>query len=112
MHDQVNICDLAFGELEAFVTGELGLPRFRTLQIWQWIWRRNARAFDDMTDIAKDVRVRLAERCRIVWPEISLVRKSEDGTVKFLLRLADGEHVETVLIPSTDKAGTTRIHYR
>lgn len=42
MHDQVNICDLAFGELEAFVTGELGLPRFRTLQIWQWIWRRNA----------------------------------------------------------------------
>ena len=109
MHDQVNICDLAFGELEAFVTGELGLPRFRTLQIWQWIWRRNARAFDDMTDIAKDVRVRLAERCRIVWPEISLVRKSEDGTVKFLLRLADGEHVETVLIPSTDKAGTTRM---
>ena len=109
MHDQVNICDLAFGELEAFVTGELGLPRFRTLQIWQWIWRRNARAFDDMTDIAKDVRVRLAERCRIVWPEISLVRKSEDGTVKFLLRLADGEHVETVLIPSRDKAGTTRM---
>lgn len=67
------------------------------------------RSFDEMTDIAKDVRALLAERCRISWPEISLVRKSSDGTVKFLLRLADGEHIETVLIPSTDKAGATRM---
>ena len=109
MHDQVNICDLTFGELEHFVTDTLTLPRFRALQIWQWIWRRNARSFDEMTDIAKDVRALLAERCRISWPEISLVRKSSDGTVKFLLRLADGEHIETVLIPSTDKAGATRM---
>lgn len=42
MHDQVNICDLTFGELEHFVTDTLTLPRFRALQIWQWIWRRNA----------------------------------------------------------------------
>ena len=109
MHDQVNICDLTFGELEHFVTDTLTLPRFRALQIWQRIWRRNARSFDEMTDIAKDVRALLAERCRISWPEISLVRKSSDGTVKFLLRLADGEHIETVLIPSTDKAGATRM---
>ena len=60
MHDQVNICDLTFGELEHFVTDTLTLPRFRALQIWQWIWRRNARSFDEMTDIAKDVRALLA----------------------------------------------------
>ena len=47
--------------------------------------------------------------CAPCLPEISLVRKSSDGTVKFLLRLADGEHIETVLIPSTDKAGATRM---
>lgn len=109
MHNQANICDLSFRELEAFVTSELGLPKFRALQIWQWIWRKNARTFAEMTDMAKDVRALLAERCRIVWPEIALVRESKDGTVKFLLRLADGEHVETVLIPSTDKAGSTRM---
>jgi 23S rRNA (adenine2503-C2)-methyltransferase len=96
----VDLCNLAFPELEAFVTGEMGQPRFRALQIWQWIWRKNAADFDAMTDIARETRAMLARRAGLIRPRIAAVRESRDGTVKLLLRLADGEHVETVLIPS------------
>jgi 23S rRNA (adenine2503-C2)-methyltransferase len=95
----VDLCNLTFPELEAFVTGELGQPRFRALQIWQWIWRKNAADFDAMTDLARETRALLARRAGMIRPQIAAIRESRDGTVKFLLRLADGEHVETVLIP-------------
>lgn len=53
-----------------------------------------------MTDVSRETRALLTERATLSRPEVAVVRQSSDGTVKFLLRLADGEHVETVLIPS------------
>lgn len=97
---KVDLCDLSFPELEHFVTAGLGLPKFRALQIWQWIWRKNVTDFEAMTDVSRETRGLLARRAVLSRPQVALVRQSVDGTVKFLLRLADGEHVETVLIPS------------
>ncbi len=97
---RVDLCDLSFPELERFVTVDLSQPKFRALQIWQWIWRKNVTDFEAMTDVSRETRALLAERAALSRPEVVVVRQSSDGTVKFLLRLADGEHVETVLIPS------------
>ena len=52
-----------------------------------------------MTDVSKALRARLEEVAEIRWPVVEAVRESRDGTVKFLLALADGERVECVLIP-------------
>ncbi|ABM27484.1 23S rRNA (adenine(2503)-C(2))-methyltransferase RlmN [Nitratidesulfovibrio vulgaris] len=104
-----DILNLTYEELEAFMTAELGEPRFRARQVWQWLWQKCARSFDEMTNVSKATRARLAEKAVITWPEVETVQKSADGTTKFLLRLADGALVETVLIPSASREGTLRI---
>ena len=55
-----------------------------------------------MTNITKALRIRLAEKARIVWPGMVAKRCSRDGTTKFLLALEDGQQIETVLIPEKD----------
>lgn len=101
--------NMTFEELEAFVVNELHEPRFRAMQIWQWIWSKNARSFDDMTNLSHASRERLKEIAHIVSPEVVTVQTSADGTEKMLLRLADGALVETVLISSTGHDGKTRM---
>ena len=103
------ILDLTFPELSRLMTEELGEAPFRAVQVWQWLWQKRARSFDAMTNVSKAARSALAERCRIVWPEIAATEVSRDGTTKFLLRLEDGESVETVLIPSSSRDGKGRM---
>lgn len=96
----VDLCNLPYPALERFVVEDLRLKRFRAGQIWQWIWVRGVADFKSMTDLPQADRALLAERACIRWPTVADVRVSEDGTTKFLLKLTDGELVETVLIPS------------
>ncbi|MBR3880757.1 MAG: 23S rRNA (adenine(2503)-C(2))-methyltransferase RlmN [Mailhella sp.] len=96
----MNLCDLPYAELERFAVETLGFKKFRAGQIWQWIWAKNVSGFDAMTDLSQTDRAKLEEHAVIRWPSIADVRVSSDGTTKFLLELADGELVETVLIPS------------
>lgn len=103
-----NILELTLPELTQWVTGTLQLPKYRASQIWQWVWQRMARSFDDMTSISKPVRERLGELAVITWPEVDKIQKSQDGTTKFLLRLGDGERIETVLIPAESREGNVR----
>ncbi len=81
----------------------LGLRAYRAGQIRQWIYRHHARSFDEMSNIAKAERERLAGIFTI--PALHLVRseQSSDGTRKFLFRLEDGHTVESVLIPDEDR---------
>ncbi len=94
-----NLLDLTHAQLEDFVTSGLGLPRFRADQVWQWLWQKDAQDFEAMTNLSKELRAELAAKAAVVWPTVEVVRTSRDGTVKFLLGLADGERIETVLIP-------------
>lgn len=103
-----NLLELTLPELEAWMQSELGEPKFRAMQIWQWVWQRMARDFTSMTNVSKACRERLTEIAEIVWPEVAAVEESSDGTTKFLLRLADGAQVETVLIPSDSREGVRR----
>jgi 23S rRNA (adenine2503-C2)-methyltransferase len=96
-----NLIDLTFHELESLIVS-LGEPPYRARQVWQWLWQKGCRDIAAMTDVSKVLRARLAEAATIVWPMVARVRESADGTVKFLLALADGEAVECVLIPEKD----------
>lgn len=80
--------------------GERG---FRATQLVKWIHQRGVLDFDAMTDISKGMRVRLGQLAELVLPEIALERASDDGTVKWVLRLADGNAIETVFIPEDDR---------
>ena len=106
---KLDILNLSRAELGEFITIQLGEKPFRAGQVWQWLWQRQARSFDIMTNVSKELRARLAETAEIRWPQIAREDKSEDGTVKLLLRLSDGELVETVLIPSESRTGQRRM---
>jgi 23S rRNA (adenine2503-C2)-methyltransferase len=86
---------------------QLGEPanraRMRAGQLWHWIYHRGATSFDAMTSLAKDLRARLAETCEVGRPNVSRALESFDGTRKWLLKLPDGEEVESVHIPEEDR---------
>ena len=82
--------------------------RMRAGQIWHWLYHRGATSFDGMTNIARDLRVRLDEEFVIGRPEIVTEQVSNDGTRKWLLRLAPDERgarheVVMVYIPEEDR---------
>lgn len=77
---------------------EMGQPAFRAKQIFQWL-HRGAVSFDEMSNLSKELRARLAETCVITVPTVERKQESKlDGTVKYLWKLQDGNCVETVLM--------------
>jgi 23S rRNA (adenine2503-C2)-methyltransferase len=80
-----------------------GAEPFRARQLWHWIYHRGATDFADMTNLAKGFRERLAQRYTLGRPVVASALASSDGTRKWLLRFADGQEVETVHIPETDR---------
>jgi len=80
-----------------------GEKAFRARQLWHWIYHRGATDFAEMSTLAKDFRAKLAERATLRRPEVVDARISVDGTRKWLIRLADGNEVETVFIPEEDR---------
>ncbi len=77
----------------------LGEKPFHARQVLQWIHQRHADAFDEMTDLSKNLRARLNEIAAIRLPEILSEQTSTDGTVKWLFESGAGQAVETVFIP-------------
>jgi 23S rRNA (adenine2503-C2)-methyltransferase len=88
------------GELEQALA-ELGVAPFHGRQVFHWIWARGESDFARMTDLSRELRERLAAICTIATPVVEARQTSADGTTKFLLRLADGRHIESVYIPDT-----------
>jgi 23S rRNA (adenine2503-C2)-methyltransferase len=79
-----------------------GLKAFQGRQIRQWIFKKLAGSFDEMTNLSKPLRARLEEEVRINHLERVNVLTSEDGTQKFLFQLFDGHFIESVLIPEKE----------
>ncbi len=80
-----------------------GAEPFRARQLWHWIYHRGVTDFAAMTNLAKGFRERLAERYALRRPGIATALASVDGTRKWLLRFDDGQEVETVHIPESDR---------
>ncbi|WP_296431020.1 23S rRNA (adenine(2503)-C(2))-methyltransferase RlmN [Yoonia sp.] len=77
--------------------------KMRVGQIWQWLYHWGTRDFALMTNLAKDYRTMLAENFVIALPEVVTRQVSDDGTRKYLVRIAGGHEVEVVYIPETDR---------
>jgi 23S rRNA (adenine2503-C2)-methyltransferase len=82
--------------------GEHGIAPYRAGQILRWIYHRGVCSFSEMTDLSKNLRGLLSERLAISRLETEHVQTSKDGSRKYLFRLKDGQHVESVLIPEPD----------
>ena len=73
--------------------------KMRVGQLWQWLYQKGVRDFDQMTNLSKDYRQMLSEQFVIKLPEVVSRHLSEDGTRKYLVRIAGGHEVEVVYIP-------------
>jgi 23S rRNA (adenine2503-C2)-methyltransferase len=98
---KIDILSFTREELVAWLAGR-DISAYRADQIRKWIYQHQVDSFDRMTDIAKDIRAQLAQHFSIPRLGVERIEKSRDGSRKYLFRLADGRHIETVLIPERD----------
>lgn len=96
-----NILDFTREDLSTWFAGKDIRP-FRAGQVFKWIYLQQEDTFEQMTDLSKDLRKILADHFSIDRLVLDNQQKSVDGTEKFLLRLGDGQHIESVLIPEKD----------
>ncbi|MDM9558638.1 23S rRNA (adenine(2503)-C(2))-methyltransferase RlmN [Bordetella petrii] len=100
--ERVNLLGLDGAALSDLV-GQWGGKPFRARQLQRWIHQRCADSFDAMTDLARDFRGQLAQRCRIEAPPVNTEQRSSDGTRKWLFGVGQGNAIETVFIPEDDR---------
>ena len=86
------------------VAKDLGMPAFTGGQMADWLYRRYVSGIDEMTNISKANRARLAEQYDIGLMPPTDCQRSIDGTVKYLFPTSNGREVETVYIPDGDRA--------
>jgi len=99
--EKTDLKGLDLEETEAWAVRQ-GLDTYRGRQIRQWLFQKRAASFDEMTNIPKGLRTALKEVANIENLELLQSQASEDGTEKYLLQLADGLLIESVLIPERD----------
>jgi 23S rRNA (adenine2503-C2)-methyltransferase len=98
----LNLLSLHFSAAERLIQ-ELGWPRYRTSQLFRWLYRKRARSIDDMTNFSQAERAQLRQLARIVRFEKVQILRSSDGTRKFVARLDDDLSIESVLIPDAGR---------
>ena len=103
MPEKKDVRALAKEELRAFFTA-LGEPAYRGNQVYEWLWKKSAHNFEDMTNLSKEMRQHLSDHFVINHIEVDLMQRSEDGTIKNAVRLHDGLVVESVLIPTENRS--------
>lgn len=93
-----NLLDYTQNELANIIK-----PKFRAKQIYEWIYKKNAKSFDEMSNLPKDIRENLKGEFQI--DPLSCVRSeiSKDGSIKYLFKLHDGKTIESVLLPMKDE---------
>ena len=100
---RINLLGLNRGQMEAFFA-DIGEKRFRAKQVMKWIHHQGVLDFEQMTDLSKALRGKLALLADVCPPEIAGQYDSTDGTRKWAIRVEGGALVESVLIPEGDRA--------
>lgn len=101
-NSSINLLDFSRKKMETFLL-ELGEKPFRSQQIIKWIHQIGLTDFEGMTNLSKSLRQKLAEHATIALPEVVWDQASSDGTHKWLIRLFDGNCIETVFIPEKNR---------
>lgn len=95
--EKIDIKSLTLKKLTEFAES-IGLKSFNAKQIYIWLHQKNIGDFEEMTNLSKAVREKLADQCEIVGLTIKQKQVSSDGTIKYLYKLSDGNCIETVLM--------------
>ena len=95
---KINLLALTPAEVAALVE-RLGEPAYRATQILDWLWHKGAVSFAQMSNLPMSLRQKLEQQAEIGFLEVLAKQKSVDGTEKILFALADGQTVETVILP-------------
>ncbi|MGW8180994.1 MAG: 23S rRNA (adenine(2503)-C(2))-methyltransferase RlmN, partial [bacterium] len=82
---------------------ELGLPSFRSKQLFHWIYDKYASTIDEITEFSAGLREELSKKAYIENLKLASSEVSSDGTKRFLFTLEDGEAIESVLIPDGER---------
>ena len=99
---KLNLLDYNRQGLEKLFT-DMGEKSFHGRQVFQWIHQHGITDFAGMTNLGKALRVKLQSQAEIKQLDVSYEQLSEDGTVKWLLKLSDGNCIEMVFIPEDDR---------
>lgn len=98
MENQMNLLEMTPPEISRFLVS-LGEPPYRTGQILDWLYKKEAISFAEMTNLPLGLREKLSGRIKTGFLHKTAEQISRDGTVKFLFTLSDGQGVETVMLP-------------
>ncbi len=94
-----DIRQLSLEEIQEFFVS-IGDKAFRAKQVYEWLWKKSVKDFDQMTNISLSTRELLKEKFSINHIKVDEMQRSSDGTIKNAVRLHDGMTVESVLIPT------------
>jgi len=97
-----NLRELSLAEIEAVML-QIGEPKFRAKQVYDWLWQKFAGDIGEMTNLSKTLREKLSGEYTIPKVKVQQSQISDDGTVKNRLELHDGYFVESVLIPTEQR---------
>lgn len=100
--EPLNLYGLTLKELQTLLKG-LGKEKFRSEQLYKWVFEKRVTDFSQMSNLSKDFRGELSHRFSLALPTMKSHLKSVDGTQKFLFAVEGGFTVEAVLIPSDDR---------
>jgi 23S rRNA (adenine2503-C2)-methyltransferase len=100
---KTNIRNLELNELISALE-EFGEKKFRAKQVYEWLWKKNARSFEEMTNLSKELRIKLEDHFFIDGITLDDQQISADRTIKCAFSIADSNQVmEGVLIPTTSR---------
>ena len=99
-----NIRNYTLPELKVYFE-EIGDKKFRAIQVYEWLWKKNARSFEDMTNLSLGLRQTLTENFDLKALTVDATQHSSDGTAKSRFKTHDGHMIEGVIIP-TEKRNT------
>jgi 23S rRNA (adenine2503-C2)-methyltransferase len=102
MSELKNIRTLSLPELKTYFES-IGDKKFRAIQAYEWLWKMNARSFEDMTNLSKELRHKLSEHFTLPAVQTDATQMSSDGTIKSRFVTYDGHFIEGVLIPTESR---------
>ena len=94
-----NIRHLGLADIEAYIES-IGEKKFRAKQVYEWLWLKPVRSFDEMTNISKELRLQLSQQFSLPSLRVDHTQHSQDGTFKLRFKTHDGHFAEGVLIPT------------
>jgi 23S rRNA (adenine2503-C2)-methyltransferase len=100
--EKKNIRELSLAELEQYFES-IGEKKFRSKQVYEWLWQKHAFSFEDMTNLSKELRAKLADEFSFPALKVDATQYSADGTIKSRFKTVEGHLVEGVLIPTDER---------